>query len=59
MDKFEQLSELTKPIRDDLLSGAAEIALRAITVFQTVANENDQLSVSELKQRITRTARPL
>ena len=58
MDKDEQqMSELIKPIRDDLLSGAAEIALRAITIFQTVMNED--LQPAALKQKLIQTARAL
>jgi translation initiation factor 2B subunit (eIF-2B alpha/beta/delta family) len=59
MDKFEQLADLVAPIRDDLLSGAAEIALRAITVFQTVMNEGQGLSVHAMKERLVATARAL
>ncbi len=57
MDKA-QLAELVKPIRDDLLSGAAEIALRAIMLFQTVLNEETS-SVQQLKDGITALSRAL
>ncbi|MGH9553873.1 MAG: translation initiation factor eIF-2B [Terriglobales bacterium] len=59
MDKFEQLPELIKPIRDDLLSGAAEIALRAITIFQTVMNDPAVTSTEKLRERLVATARAL
>jgi len=35
----EWISELVAPIKEDLLSGAAELALRAIVVFQTIFTE--------------------
>lgn len=58
MEKDEQqIAELIKPIRDDLLSGAAEIALRAITIFQTVMNED--LQPAPLKKKLVQTARAL
>jgi translation initiation factor 2B subunit (eIF-2B alpha/beta/delta family) len=57
MDK-EQLTELVQPIRDDLLSGAAEIALRAIILFQTVMSDESG-SVEQLKEGIVATARAL
>ncbi len=66
MDKAQALDpkvqgriiELIQPIADDLLSGAAEIALRAITVFQSVlANqENDLPSAEQKKAALTYTA---
>lgn len=53
----EQIKELVQPIRDDLLSGAAEIALRAITIFQQVmSDENDP---KRLKELLIETARAL
>jgi translation initiation factor 2B subunit (eIF-2B alpha/beta/delta family) len=58
MENFE-LAALIAPLKDDLLSGAAEIALRAITVFQTVMKEAEGESVEELKGRLTKTARAL
>lgn len=59
MELREQLNELVIPIRDDLTSGAAEIALRAINVFQAVMTGSDQLSPEELKQRLVLAARAL
>jgi translation initiation factor 2B subunit (eIF-2B alpha/beta/delta family) len=58
MDKFGQLPQLIQPIRDDLLSGAAEIALRAITIFQTVISD-EGLTADQLKERLVQTARQL
>ena len=49
MEKYEHIHELVKPIREDLQSGAAEIALRAITVFQTVMNGPASANPDELK----------
>lgn len=59
MENFEQLEQLITPIRDDLLSGAAEIALRAITIFQTVMNDTDGRTVEQVKERMVQTARAL
>jgi translation initiation factor 2B subunit (eIF-2B alpha/beta/delta family) len=59
MKRLQDLSELIQPIRDDLTSGAAEIALRAITVFQTVLDDASDLSLAEVKQRLVETARAL
>lgn len=54
MDESAQISELVQPVRDDLLSGAAEVALRAITIFQNVMqNEQDPV---KLKTTLTDTA---
>ncbi|MDZ4835352.1 MAG: hypothetical protein SGJ27_16360 [Candidatus Melainabacteria bacterium] len=47
----EWISELVKPIIEDLQSGAAELALRAIAVFQTImANKADQAPDEVRKQ---------
>lgn len=64
-----KITDLTAPIKDDLLSGAAEIALRAITVYQTALKIQDDaslnLSASEradgdlLKEIIAQTASAL
>jgi len=59
MENPKQLQELIQPIKDDLLSGAAEIALRAITVFQTVCKTTDTTTVASLKADIIETARAL
>lgn len=59
MDKLQELEQLVAPIRDDLLSGAAEIALRAITVFQTMLQGTEKLDVTEVEQRLISTARAL
>ncbi|MBS1993432.1 MAG: hypothetical protein JSS83_23105 [Cyanobacteria bacterium SZAS LIN-3] len=56
-----RINELIQPITDDLLSGAAEIALRAITIFQGVlANaEGDLPSPDQKKAALTYTAKGL
>ncbi|MBU6451355.1 MAG: hypothetical protein KGS72_06230 [Cyanobacteria bacterium REEB67] len=56
-----RISELIKPIAEDLLSGAAEIALRAITVFQSVLanSENDLPQLAQRKAALTYTATTL
>lgn len=57
MDKSEQIAQLVQPIADDLLSGAAEIALRAINVFQTVMQ--DEEDTEHLQALLVQTARAL
>lgn len=54
----EHVTNLIQPIKDDLLSGAAEIALRAITVFQSVLS-GDQISPEQVKSNLTYTAKSL
>ncbi len=55
----EELNELVVPIRDDLTSGAAEIALRAIGVFQATLSGTEGVDVEEIKNRLSTTARAL
>lgn len=57
MDKTTQIGELVQPVRDDLLSGAAEVALRAITIFQTVMQ--DETDPDELKKLLIVTSEAL
>ncbi len=46
-----RINELVQPIADDLLSGAAELALRAITNFQSVlADQENELPTAEQKK---------
>jgi translation initiation factor 2B subunit (eIF-2B alpha/beta/delta family) len=59
MEKYEHIHELVKPIREDLQSGAAEIALRAITVFQTVMNGPASANPDELKAALNDAVREL
>jgi len=59
MTSVQDLNDLVVPIRDDLTSGAAEIALRAITVFQTMLAGSESLSPDEVRQRLIDTARAL
>ncbi len=54
----ENVANLIQPIRDDLMSGAAEIALRAITVYQSVLS-GEQKSPEQLKSNLTFTAKTL
>jgi len=55
----EELKELVAPLRDDLTSGAAEIALRSIGVFQATLAGSEELDAEEIKSRLARTARAL
>ena len=56
MDKSKstQISQLVQPVRDDLLSGAAEVALRAITIYQTVLqSEEDPVKLKNFLTELT------
>lgn len=55
----EKIAELVKPIRDDLLSGAAELALRAITIFQAVIADTQAQGPTVVKKRLVETAHAL
>lgn len=57
--EHERIAELVKPIREDLLSGAAELALRAIIVFQTVMTEKENESHEEFRNILIETAKML
>ena len=57
MDKH--ITELVKPIREDLLSGAAELALRAITILQGILTANEATTAEELKSQLTDTVQAL
>jgi len=59
MEHTEQIQELVKPIREDLQSGAAEIALRAISVIQTVMTSSEFRSADELRHTLQATVREL
>lgn len=52
----QNLKELVAPISDDLTSGAAEIALRAITVFQTVLSHPEDKTAEAIKKSLNQTA---
>lgn len=52
-EKF--IERLVAPIRNDLLSGAAEIALQAIVVFKTVLSFNQNTEVKELRENLKLT----
>jgi len=55
----EWISELVGPIIEDLLSGAAELALRAIVVFQTIMSEKASLPPEEMRALLQETAKML
>lgn len=57
MKTREELDTLVTPIRDDLTSGAAEIALRAITIFRTVVAESEGQDVNKIKDNLVETAK--
>lgn len=55
----EWISELVRPIIEDLLSGAAELALRAIVVFQTIMSEKATVAPDEMRALLQETAKLL
>lgn len=55
----KSISELVKPIKEDLLSGAAELALRAIVIFQTVLADHQNEEPEKLRDLLRQTAREL
>jgi translation initiation factor 2B subunit (eIF-2B alpha/beta/delta family) len=59
MEPFEQIQALVKPIREDLQSGAAEIALRAITVFQTILASQELKNQEDLKAALNLVVKTL
>jgi translation initiation factor 2B subunit (eIF-2B alpha/beta/delta family) len=59
MEYKTRIAELVEPIANDLSSGAAEIALQAITVFRTVLNENESAPAEQLTIRLIETAKAL
>jgi translation initiation factor 2B subunit (eIF-2B alpha/beta/delta family) len=59
MDKKKQIAELIQPISEDLLSGAAEIALKAIFIYQTVINLEPDSDLVTLQADLAQTARAL
>jgi translation initiation factor 2B subunit (eIF-2B alpha/beta/delta family) len=59
MYTIEDIAELVKPITDDLTSGAAEIALRAINIFQDMLQGTEDMAPGAVKERLVATARAL
>jgi translation initiation factor 2B subunit (eIF-2B alpha/beta/delta family) len=52
MQQLQDLNELVASIKDDLTSGAAEIALRAIAILQNVFEEGKNLPPDKLKAKL-------
>lgn len=55
----EEVEKMVSAIADDLSSGAAELALRAINVFRTTLTECQSESLSDARARLTETARAI
>lgn len=53
------IGDLVKPIEEDLLSGAAELALRAIIIFQTIMKEKKASPPESLKGYLYEAAKQL
>jgi translation initiation factor 2B subunit (eIF-2B alpha/beta/delta family) len=56
---MNQIAALVRPIQEDLLSGAAEIALRAITIFQAVLTLDTTTDVDSLRANLIECAHAL
>lgn len=59
MPELNEMDRMVEPISDDLLSGAAEIALRAITVFQSALKGTESMTVAQVEERLVAVARAL
>jgi translation initiation factor eIF-2B subunit delta len=59
MNIKNQIAALVRPIQEDLLSGAAEIALRAITIFQAVLTLDTTTDVDSLRANLIECAHAL
>lgn len=61
MDSKRRIEELVAPIRDDLASGAAELALQGIAAFRTVLSEadNQNVKVDDTKRMLVEMAQAL
>lgn len=57
MKTREELEALVTPLRDDLTSGAAEIALQAISVFRTIIAESAGQDVNKTRDLLVETAK--
>jgi translation initiation factor 2B subunit (eIF-2B alpha/beta/delta family) len=55
----EWIDKLVEPIRNDTLSGAAEIALQAIVVFKSIINHEQSIDASILKENLNLTSQKL
>lgn len=55
----KSISELVKPIKEDPLSGAAELALQAIVIFQAVVADRQDEEPEKLRDLLRQTAREL
>lgn len=53
------IKNLVKPIEDDLLSGAAELALRAIIIFQSMMSEKKDESPEVMRSLLSETSQEL
>jgi translation initiation factor eIF-2B subunit delta len=58
-ERENSIEQLIAPIGNDLLSGAAEIALQGITVLQSIISSADNTTPDELKQDIEFTSQKL
>lgn len=54
-----EVEKMVSEIADDLVSGAAELALRAINVYRTTLTECESAPLPEARERLTETARAI
>jgi translation initiation factor 2B subunit (eIF-2B alpha/beta/delta family) len=59
MKNLQEVKGLIAPIRDDLTSGAAEIALQAISIFRNLVAESENTDAAELKKMLIEIAKEL
>lgn len=59
MNSNKRIDELVTPIKDDLSSGAAELALQGIAAFRTLMSENEKASPEQLTALLIAMAQAL
>lgn len=59
MNTKQRIDEVVAPIRDDLSSGAAELALRAIAGFRALMSEGEKLTADQMRALLVDTAQAI
>jgi translation initiation factor eIF-2B subunit delta len=59
MNRTQRIEEVVAPIRDDLQSGAAELALQGIMAFRTIMSDAENESGDYMKETLAETAQAL
>jgi len=58
-DQHEHIAKLVEPITNDVLSGAAELALQAISIFQTLLSEEKSPNIEDLRSALVVASKAL